>query len=181
MGKSKTQSKLTPRQSSAIAKFVHVPPRKARFVMDAVRGQYVSDALATLKFVPNFAARAIEKVINSAVANAEHGRPVSPETGRQLPPLVVENLKLFDARIDEGPRLKRVQPRAQGRAYRILKRTCHISIVLEEVEPKPRRDPKQAAQKRARQAGRTVPAAARATTPAETPAPAAETTPGTTE
>lgn len=159
MGKAKTESKLTPKQASATAKFIRVPPRKARLVMDAVRGKYVSDALATLKFVPNFAARAIEKVIGSAVANAENGRPFGDD-GRALPALNTDNLKLVSGRIDDGPRLKRVQPRAQGRAYRILKRMCHISVIVEEVEPKPRPLRRQAATRRARAAGRTAPAAA---------------------
>jgi len=106
--------------------------------MDAVRGKYVSDALAILKFVPNFAARAIEDVIKSAVANAENGRPYSADTDKPLPPLIVENLKLVRAFVDDGPRIKRLQPRAQGRAYRILKRMCHISVIVEEVEPKPK-------------------------------------------
>ncbi len=174
MGKAKTESKLTLKQAGATAKFIRVPPRKARFVMDAVRGKYVSDALATLKFVPNFAARAIEKVIGSAVANAENGRPFDAE-GRALPALNTDNLKLVSGRIDEGPRLKRVQPRAQGRAYRILKRMCHISVIVEEVEPKPRPLRKQAAARRARAAGRMAasakPAAQRpvaAAAPAET-------------
>ncbi len=145
MGKTATPPKFSPVQAGATAKYVRVPPRKARLVVDAVRGKYVSDALAILKFVPNFAARAIEDVIKSAVANAENGRPANPETGRLMNPLIVDNLKLVRAFIDEGPRIKRLQPRAQGRAYRILKRMCHISVIVEEVEPKPRpvRKPKQ--------------------------------------
>ncbi len=144
MGKQATPSKFGEKQAGATAKFVRVPPRKARLVVDAVRGKYVSDALAILKFVPNFAARAIEDVIESAVANAENGRPISEETGKQLPPLIVDNLRLVRAFIDEGPRIKRLQPRAQGRAYRIVKRMCHISVIVEEVlpKPKPARKPK---------------------------------------
>src|SRR2546423_851161 len=138
MGKAATPSKFADNQAGATAKFMRVPPRKARLVMDAVRGKYVSDALAILKFVPNFAARAIGDVIKSAVANAENGRPYSEETDKPLPPLIVENLRLVRAFVDEGPRIKRLQPRAQGRAYRILKRMCHISVIVEEVAPKPR-------------------------------------------
>src|SRR5437762_6815507 len=114
-------------QAGATAKFLRIPPRKARLVIDAVRGKYVSDALAILKFVPNFAARAIEDVIQSAVANAENGRPNNADTNKPLPPLITENLRLVRAFVDEGPRIKRLQPRAQGRAYRIVKRMCHIS------------------------------------------------------
>jgi large subunit ribosomal protein L22 len=139
MGKQATPSKFRDNQSGATAKFLRVPPRKARLVINAVRGKYVSDALAILKFVPNFAARAIEDVIQSAVANAESGRPNAEATGKPMNPLITENLRLVRAFVDEGPRIKRLQPRAQGRAYRILKRMCHISVIVEEVAPKPRK------------------------------------------
>lgn len=154
MGKQKTLSKLADSQAEATTKFVRVPPRKARLVMDAVRGKYVSDALAVLKFVPNFAARAIEKTIKSAVANAENGRPFTVD-GKPMAPLVTENLKLVRGQVDEGPRIKRIQPRAQGRAYRIVKRMCHIHVIVEEVEPKPSKVRRVAAGRRARAAGRT--------------------------
>src|SRR5205809_7769910 len=107
MGKLATPPRFGPKQAGATAKFMRVPPRKARLVVDAVRGKYVTDALAILKFVPNFAARAIEDVIKSAVANAENGRPNDPTTNKPLDPLVAENLKLVRAMINEGPRLKR--------------------------------------------------------------------------
>jgi large subunit ribosomal protein L22 len=164
MGKDKTEPRFKPNQAGATAKFLRVPPRKARLVIDAVRGKYVTDALAILKFVPNFAARAIEKVVNSAVSNAENGRPVSEESGKPLPPLVKENLRLVRAFVDEGPRIKRLQPRAQGRGYRILKRMCHISVIVEEVAPKPRPI--------RRQPGRR-PAQVTAARPAKTTTPAA--------
>ena len=150
MGKDATPTKLKPNQSTATAKFLRVPPRKARLVMDAVRGKYVSDALAILKFVPNFAARAIEDVIKSAVSNAENGRPNDPATGKPLDPLVADNLKLVRAMVNEGPRMKRVQPRAQGRMYRILKRMSHITVILEEAAPKPRPVKKRATTRRQR-------------------------------
>src|SRR5579871_645005 len=113
MGKEKTLPKFTEKQAGATAKFLRIPPRKARLVIDAVRGKYVADALAILKFVPNFAAEAISDVIKSAVSNAENSRPNSEETGRPLPPLITENLKLVRAYVDEGPRIKRLQERAQ--------------------------------------------------------------------
>ncbi len=155
MGKDKTLPKFDMNQAGATAKYLRIPPRKARLVLDAVRGKYVSDAVALLKFVPNFAAEAITDVIQSAVANAENSRPKDPSTGKQGDPLIVENLKLVRAFVDEGPRIKRLQPRAQGRAYRILKRMCHITVIVEEVAPKPRpvKAPKA---KRAAAAGRTV-------------------------
>ena len=113
-------------QAQATAKFISCPPRKARLVIDEVRGKYAIDALAFLRFIPNRAAVYISKVLSSAVANAANNHGLDPN-----------NLKVVQARVDEGPRMKRVQPRAQGRAYRILKRMCHIMIIVEEVEPKP--------------------------------------------
>src|SRR2546430_74775 len=159
MGKQATPSKFNDNQAGATAKFLRVPPRKARLVIDAVRGKYVSDALAILKFVPNFAARAIEDVIQSAVANAESGRPNSEATGKPMNPLLTENLRLVRAFVDEGPRIKRLQPRAQGRAYRILKRMCHISVIVEEVAPKPRKIAKPKAAGRRAQPASAKPAA----------------------
>jgi large subunit ribosomal protein L22 len=125
--------KVEANQAQAIAKFIRVPPRKARLVMDAVRGRYAQDALAFLRFIPNRAAGYISKVLASAVANAANNHNLDPN-----------RLKLVEARVDEGPRMKRVQPRAQGRAYRILKRMSHITVIVEESEPKPRK-PKKAA------------------------------------
>lgn len=113
-------------QARAVAKFIRVPPRKARLVMDEIRGKYVAEALQFLNFIPNRAAGYIYKVIASAAANAANNHGLNEN-----------NLKVMDARVDEGPRMKRVQPRAQGRAYRILKRMSHISIIVQEVEPKP--------------------------------------------
>ena len=118
--------KVGDEQASATAKFISCPPRKARLVIDAVRGKYAIDALAFLRFIPNRAAVYISKVLASAVANAANNHGLNPN-----------NLRLVEARVDEGPRMKRVQPRAQGRAYRILKRMCHIMVIVEEVEPKP--------------------------------------------
>jgi large subunit ribosomal protein L22 len=120
--------KVADNQARAVAKFLRVPPRKARLVMDEIRGRYALDALAFLKFIPNRAAEYIRKVLESAVANAANNHD-----------LTTENLKLVEARVDEGPRMKRVQPRAQGRAYRILKRMSHITVVVQEVEPKPKK------------------------------------------
>lgn len=174
MGKQATPSKFRDNQAGATAKYLRVPPRKARLVIDAVRGKYVSDALAILKFVPNFAARAIEDVIQSAVANAENGRPNS-DAGKPLNPLLTENLRLVRAFVDEGPRIKRLQPRAQGRAYRILKRMCHISVIVEEVAPKPRKVAKPKARRAAATPAKPAakPAAAKKVVE-ETKAPVAE-------
>ena len=120
--------KVAVNQAMAVSKFVRVPPRKARLVLDEVRGKYVGDALALLRFIPNRAADYIGKCLASAVANAANNHGLDPSC-----------LKLVEGRIDEGPRIKRVQPRAQGRAYAILKRMSHITIIVEEGEPKPRK------------------------------------------
>lgn len=133
--------KVEDNQAQAIAKFIRVPPRKARLVINEVRGKYASDALAFLGFIPNRAAGYIAKVLASAVANAANNHGLNPN-----------NLKLIEARVDEGPRMKRVQPRAQGRAYRILKRMSHITVIVEEVEPKPRKPKKPATKSRAQAA-----------------------------
>ena len=143
--------KVDDNQALAVAKFLRVPPRKARLVIDEVRGKYALDALAFLRYVPNRAAGYISKVLTSAVANAanNHG-------------LDANRLKVVEARVDEGPRMKRVQPRAQGRAYAILKRTSHITVIVEEGEPKPRkpRKPVGARAEAARAARRTATEAA---------------------
>ncbi|MCW3100793.1 MAG: ribosomal protein, partial [Chthonomonadaceae bacterium] len=153
--------KVEANQAQAIAKFIRVPPRKARLVIDAVRGRYAQDALAFLRFVPNRAAGYISKVLASAVANAANNHELDPN-----------RLKLIEARVDEGPRMKRVQPRAQGRAYRILKRMSHITITVQEVEAKPKK-PKKAAATRTATPRTTAPRAAK---PTPAPAPAVEET-----
>jgi large subunit ribosomal protein L22 len=150
--------KVEDNQARAVAKFVRVPPRKARLVIDEVRGRYASEALAFLRFIPNRAAGFISKVVASAVANAVNNHDLD-----------LDRLKVVECRVDEGPRMKRVQPRAQGRAYRILKRMSHITVTVQEVEPKPRKP---------RKVTRTRAAAARAArqpqpTAAPTPAPTA--------
>ncbi len=93
-------------RTHAIARFVRVPPRKARLVLDAIRGKPVGEALATLEYTPRAAARLIEKVLRSAIANAEHNHQV-----RNL-----DDLRVVEAIADGGPSMKRVSPRAMGRA-----------------------------------------------------------------
>ena len=107
----------------AVARFVRVTPMKARRVVEMVRGQGVDEALAVLRFAPQAAAETVYKVVESAVANAE------TTEGLDRSSLVVTK-----AKVDEGPTLKRFRPRAQGRAYRINKRTSHITVV---VQPRP--------------------------------------------
>ncbi len=106
----------------AVARFVRVTPMKARRVVDMVRGAPVDEALATLRFAPQAASEPVYKVLESAVANA------TTTEGLERNSLVVTA-----ARVDEGPTLKRFRPRAQGRASRILKRTSHITLVVQPV------------------------------------------------
>ncbi len=104
----------------AQARFVRVTPTKARRVVDLIRGLHVEEARRVLDHTPRGASRVVRKVLDSAVANAEHNRQLDPST-------------LFVARayVDEGPTLKRFRPRALGRAYRIRKRTSHITVIVE--------------------------------------------------
>jgi large subunit ribosomal protein L22 len=106
--------------TTARARFVRVSARKARLVLDQIRGKAVGEALATLEFTPRAAARLIEKVLRSAVANAEHNHQV-----RNL-----DDLRVVKAVADGGPSMKRVQPRAMGRAFFIKHRTSHLTIAV---------------------------------------------------
>ena len=137
-------------EAKATAKFVRMSPRKVRFVMDTIRGKYADEALAQLRFTPNHAAEEIAKVLRSAVANAENNHDMNPDV-----------LKVTRCFVDPGPTLKRVQPRAQGRAYRILKRTSHITVIVEEAERKPQKPAKSAPrpQRQPLRAGLPTPAA----------------------
>jgi len=105
-------------RTMARARFVRVSARKARLVLDQIRGKPVAEALATLEYTPRAAARLVEKVLRSAVANAEHNHQV-----RNL-----DDLRVVQAIADGGPVLKRVQPRAMGRAFGIKHRTSHLTI-----------------------------------------------------
>lgn len=107
----------------AVAKFIRITPRKCRFVVDAIRGKMVRDALAILQFTPNSAAKTVAKLLRSAVANAENNHRMD-----------ADRLEVMHVHVDEGPTLKRISPRAMGRAYRLLKRTSHITIGLAETE-----------------------------------------------
>ena len=102
----------------ARARFVRVSARKARLVLDQIRGKSVGEALATLSYTPRAAARIVEKVLRSAVANAEHNHQV-----RNL-----DDLRVVSAIADGGPSMKRVQPRAMGRAFHIRHKTSHLTI-----------------------------------------------------
>ena len=108
-------------ETRAIARYVRVSPRKARLVMDQIRGKRVEEALNMLTFAPQKAARIFKKVVQSAVANAEQNANVD-----------VDNLYIKRIYADEGPTLKRFRPRALGRATRIRKRTSHLTVILDE-------------------------------------------------
>ena len=118
-------------QAYAKARFVRTSPRKARLVIDAIRGKDAKEALAILQFTPNFAARLIEKVLKSAVANAENNHHMD-----------VENLKVARAVVDGGPMMKRLRYAPMGRGYRMVKRLSHITIHVEEAETKPEKKAK---------------------------------------
>jgi large subunit ribosomal protein L22 len=113
---------ITTEYPSAVAKarFVHVSASKARRVIDLVRGKSVSDALDILRWAPQAASEPVAKVIASAAANAQNNEGLDPAT------LVVATVYA-----DEGPTAKRIRPRAQGRAFRIRKRTSHITVIVE--------------------------------------------------
>ena len=106
---------------NAIAKYVRVSPRKARQVVDLIRGKSVRDAKYILKLTPRGAAPVVGKVLASAVANAENNNDMS-----------AEDLYVARAFVDEGPTLKRFKPRAMGRASRISKRTSHITVSVDQ-------------------------------------------------
>ncbi|MFC4405006.1 50S ribosomal protein L22 [Gracilibacillus xinjiangensis] len=108
-------------QAKAVAKSVRIAPRKVRLVVDLVRGKNVGEAIAILKHTQRGASSVVEKLINSAVANAEHNYEMNPD-----------NLVISEAFVNEGVTLKRFRPRAQGRATQINKRTSHITVVLSE-------------------------------------------------
>jgi large subunit ribosomal protein L22 len=108
----------------ATARFVRISPNKARRVVNLVRGLPAKEALTVLQFAPQAASEQVYKVLASAIANAENNERLDPDA-----------LLVSEAFVDEGPQMKRFRPRAQGRAYRIRKRTCHITFAVEAVAP----------------------------------------------
>ncbi|KMJ56792.1 50S ribosomal protein L22 [Bacillus sp. LL01] len=108
-------------QAKAVARTVRIAPRKARLVMDLIRGKQVGEAVAILTLTPKAASPVIEKVLKSAIANAEHNFEMD-----------ANSLVVTEAYVNEGPTLKRFRPRAMGRASQINKRTSHITIVVSE-------------------------------------------------
>ena len=137
--------------ATAKARFVHVSASKARRVIDLVRGKSVTEALDILRWSPQGASETVAKVIASAAANAQNNDGLDPAT------LVVATVYA-----DEGPTAKRIRPRAQGRAYRIRKRTSHITVILESRPSKDKGSSTSASASRARRAEGSKAAASKA-------------------
>ncbi|MFD3449231.1 50S ribosomal protein L22 [Microbacteriaceae bacterium 4G12] len=108
-------------QAKAVARTVRIAPRKVRLVVDLIRGKQVGEAIAILRHTPKAASPVVEKVLKSAIANAEHNYEMD-----------INSLVVSATFVDEGPTLKRFRPRAMGRASQINKRTSHITIVVSE-------------------------------------------------
>ena len=108
-------------EAKAIARHIRIAPRKIRIVADLVRGKNIGEAFAILKFTPKVGADVVEKVMRSAIANAEHNFDMN-----------VDNLYVSEIFVDQGPTLKRIHPRSRGQAFKILKRTSHVTVVVKE-------------------------------------------------
>lgn len=106
-------------EARAVARNVRVSPMKARRVVDMVRGMKAEDAVTMLQFAPQGASEPVGKLVSSAVANAVNNHS-----------MLADDLVISEAYVDEGPTMKRIRPRAQGRAYRVRKRTSHITVVV---------------------------------------------------
>jgi large subunit ribosomal protein L22 len=117
-------------QARAVARHVRVSPTKARRVVDLIRGLPTDEAVAILRFSPQAASEPVRKVLESAVANAEHNLQLDASA-----------LRVARAFVDEGSTLKRWRPRAQGRVTPIHKRGCHITVIVEQVEDEPTEKP----------------------------------------
>ena len=143
--------------ASAVARFVRVSPTKARRVIDLVRGKSVAEALDILRWAPQEASEPVAKVIASAAANAQNNEGLDPDS------LVVATVYA-----DGGPTAKRIRPRAQGRAYRIRKRTSHITVIVESRPPKNKGGAAAAGSSRSRRAQASKAAAAKATSATNT-------------
>ena len=110
-------------ESRAQAKMIRISSRKVKLVIDLIRGKSIGEAFAILRLTPKAASPVVEKILKSAVANAEHNYNMD-----------VEKLYVKEVYVGEGPTLKRFRPRAQGRATQILKRTSHTTVVVAEKE-----------------------------------------------
>ena len=108
-------------QSKAILKYARISPRKVRRVTNIIKGKRAGEALLNMGFLPHKGGKLVSKVLKSAMANAEQKKVADPEA-----------MKISKALVDQGPTMKRMMPRSMGRADVIKKRTCHITLVLEE-------------------------------------------------
>ena len=108
-------------EARAIAKHVRIAPRKIRIVADLVRGKNVSEAMAILKFTPKVGSKVVEKVIRSAAANAEHNNDMN-----------VDALYISEIFVDQDSTMKRIHPRSRGQAFKILKKSTHVTVVAKE-------------------------------------------------
>jgi large subunit ribosomal protein L22 len=133
--------------ATARARYVRTSASKARRVVDLIRGMKTDEAEAVLRFAPQAASEPVRKALMSAVANAQHNQDLDRGS-----------LWVSEIYVDEGPSAKRIRPRAQGRAYRVLKRTCHITIVVAE-----RDVPAPVTKKSAAKATKTAPATSKST------------------
>ena len=136
-------------EAKAQARYVRVTPQKARRVVDLIRGKQASEAIAVLQFAPQAAGEPVLKVVQSAIANARQKADQASE------PFDERELMVQVAFVDEGPTMKRFRPRAQGRAYRINKRTSHITVVVAPNEAAAKAGPAKVDRKQASTKGRT--------------------------
>ncbi len=121
--KAKLRDEQKDKRPKAIVRYVRISSRKAKIVIDLIRGKNVAEAEAILLNTPKAASPIVDKLLKSAVANAENNLD-----------MVKDSLYVAEVYADQGPTLKRFMPRAQGRATRILKRTSHITIILDKVK-----------------------------------------------
>lgn len=108
-------------EGKAVLKYARISPTKVKIVLNLIKGKNVKEAMAILRYTPKSASPILEKLLKSAVANAENNNGLD-----------VDSLYVHEAYANQGPSLKRIQPRARGRAYRIIKRTSHITMVVKE-------------------------------------------------
>jgi len=153
-------------EAKAQARYVRLTPTKARRVVDLIRGRQAAEAVAVLEFAPQAAGEPVRKVVQSAIANARVKADAASE------PFDERLLVVQAAYVDEGPTMKRFRPRAQGRAYRIRKRTSHITVIVA-----PREDPGEARRQAAAPPSKQAPAKRTAKTAEKTAAKTAEKAP----
>jgi len=108
-------------EAKAIAKYIRIAPRKVRIVANLIRGKSVGEAFAILRHTPKIASPVIAKVLKSAVANAEHNYDLN-----------VDQLFVSTIYVDQGPTMKRIHPRSRGQAFKILKRSSHVTVMVKE-------------------------------------------------